>query len=121
MVSDTGISMHPPENHPQLKLLRERDFMIMDRLITMEWTPNEIACFNRCRLYVQCTTAADILTGDSKYIRKEVWTGKISQYTVNKNMNGHSNKDLEIEIGLFGEKVFAAFLILLMTSKFKQT
>ena len=75
-VSETNISLVPPEDQPQLQKLRDNDFMIMDRVITMGWTPNEIACFNRCRLFVQCTTAADILTGDSKYIRKEIWTGK---------------------------------------------
>ena len=75
-VSETNISLIPPEDQPQLQKLRDNDFMIMDRVITMGWTSNEIACFNRCRLFVQCTTAADILTGDSKYIRKDIWTGK---------------------------------------------
>ena len=73
-MSEQGISLK--DDTPIITLLRINDKSIMkiflnSKEIKKEWLPT----LNKCRLYLQAFSLADITTGSGKYIREKAWHG----------------------------------------------
>ena len=73
-MSEQGISLK--DDTPIIPLLRINDKSIMkiflnSKEIKKEWLPT----LNKCRLYLQAFSLADITTGSGKYIREKAWHG----------------------------------------------
>ena len=64
------------ETEPTTALTSRRgDSYIIERFIQAGFSGQELGRLNRCRLYLQVLTVADITTGDGKRIRRECLTG----------------------------------------------
>ena len=59
-----------------LKLLRENDCFIMERLAAQGYSAEKLARLNRCRCHLQVVTLADITDGRGRAIASTAWTGQ---------------------------------------------
>ena len=69
--TEQGISWN--DKTQKIGLLREKDECIMDKVMESKISDTEKRQVNRCRVYMQVITLADITTGDGKRIRSEAW------------------------------------------------
>ena len=65
-----------PDRTPTIPLYRQNDECIMDKFLTCSDIPKKhLTILNRCRIYLQVFTVADIGTGDGVYISHNAWHG----------------------------------------------
>ena len=69
----------------QIPTAREFDEVIMDTFIEAGITGTRLYRANRCRIFLQALTLADITTGDGIFITKEAWSGERSRSTCRHN------------------------------------
>ena len=69
-----------PTNCADLKLRREGDFYLMERFQTLGYKCKQLAALNRCRLFLQVTSAADIVDGSGDQLSKEAYIGRKNSY-----------------------------------------
>ena len=64
-----------------LRLQRENDCFIIPWLFQHNFRGKDLAMLNRCRIYLQATTLADLVEGNGNRLRREAWdgTGPIGQ------------------------------------------
>ena len=67
------IDIHTPTISP----VREKDLPIMECILNNKTlTDNDIAVFNKCRIYLKVFLLSDITTGCGKFIRTSAFEGK---------------------------------------------
>ena len=58
------------------KLLRENDVCLMESLVEFEYfTKKQMEAINRCRIYLQVVTLADITNGSGSFISRLAYDG----------------------------------------------
>jgi hypothetical protein len=67
------------KNHWTPSLLRTNDVMLMDYFIMNKYNPNELALLNKCRIYLQVLSLADITSADGEKIMTSYKLGLLSQ------------------------------------------
>ena len=67
----------------QLRPLREHDQAIM-HLPQQHFTPHDLRCINRCRLFLQVSTIAEVSTTDGKHLHPSTWRGQPPTHSVSK-------------------------------------
>ena len=61
-------------------LLRENDFCLMEKLCNSDaFTNQQKQCINRCRIFLQVITSADITDSDGKCVTKDVFNGIVDE------------------------------------------
>jgi hypothetical protein len=55
--------------------VRERDIMILDHALTLNFTTQQLRQLNDCRMYLQVLTLSDITTADGKYLLPNIIRG----------------------------------------------
>lgn len=73
------------DNTPYIPLLRENNVCIMEEFLKHPLiSESELHSLNKCRIFLQSFSLADITTGDGKEISKAAWDGKaVSPYRKN--------------------------------------
>ena len=69
-----GISVE--ESLEPLRTKRVNDSFLMDVLAAGPASKTQLSQVNRCRLFLQIQTLFDMVTGDGRRIREDVWKGK---------------------------------------------
>jgi len=57
-------------------LLRDNDIFIMDALLQLNLSPQELRACNHCRIFLNVTRLSEITTGDGDAISEEAWLGQ---------------------------------------------
>eukprot|EP00957_Ditylum_brightwellii_P190021 14466551-Ditylum_brightwellii.AAC.1 len=63
------------EGTPNLKKQRENDKFLMEKFATAGYSGDELAMLNRCKIYLEILTTADMTTGDVRKILLSVLKG----------------------------------------------
>jgi len=71
---------------PDQTVTRVNDTLIMLSFHVARFRGNDLSWLNRCRIYLQCTTLANLCNGSSNYLNPDMWAGHpnttfISGYT----------------------------------------
>ena len=72
------IKFHGDYDRPRLQ--RHNDFFLMDRVYESTLSIDTILKINRCRMYLNVLTLADISLGDGSTIDPQVYQGRKSEY-----------------------------------------
>jgi len=59
-------------------LLRDNDIFIMDALLQLELSPQELRSCNHCRIFLKVSRLSEITTGNGDSISEEAWLGQIT-------------------------------------------
>lgn len=72
-VSRFGLKLR--KNHESEKR-SDDDELIMEKVISGNFTKSDVKLFNWCRIYLQVERISDIITADGKKIRQTIWNGQ---------------------------------------------
>ena len=73
-LSDNDIRISAPIEVPTLQ--RERDSFIMEAFYDANLPLPVLRAANRCRMYLQLVTVADLATGNGSRLRRDAWIGQ---------------------------------------------
>ena len=59
----------------ELPLLRHHDSFIMRQAVDAKFSPSQLDAINRCRLYLQVLTVAELATADGESLTDKAWNG----------------------------------------------
>ena len=61
----------------KLPLVRQHDSFIMQRAVDAKFSFAQLEAINRCRLYLQVLTVAELATGDGEFLSDKAWEGNL--------------------------------------------
>ena len=91
------------DSGPHLQLWREGDQFLVSAFSAAGFKKQQLARLNRCRVYLQVTTLADLTNGSGNAITDLAWMGELDQ-TRPVITRGHTNSGHPRIFGLNGKQ-----------------
>jgi hypothetical protein len=91
-------------------LLRDNDIFIMDALLQLNLSPQELRACNHCRIFLKVTRLSEITTGDGDAISEEAWLGQSTLPKHNDNAWPNYPKPPHTSWTIWQKCIFRAFI-----------